>query len=92
MNIVNKMLYFVLKLKKQMIQFPSNLEKLESVSKSFPNYPGNNLYLGSVISHNQDLLIFLGAVGAIDGSHTYIYKSPYKTTRQLYPSLQEEVN
>lgn len=40
MNIVNRLLYFVLKLKKKVIRSPSTLDEVEQVSRGFKNYPG----------------------------------------------------
>lgn len=40
MNIINKMLYFVIKLKKAYIKFPKTEEDMLEISRGFTTYPG----------------------------------------------------
>lgn len=40
MNIINKVLYFVLTLKKKYIKFPSTAEEINTVTMNFRRYPG----------------------------------------------------
>ena len=41
MSIVNKVLYFLMRLKKIYIKFPKTEAQLEEVSRGFRHYPGN---------------------------------------------------
>lgn len=40
MNIINKLLYFLIKLKKKYIVFPKPEQELQNTSRGFKNYPG----------------------------------------------------
>lgn len=53
LNIVNKMLFFTLKLKNAYIKFPTTEEQLHTLSESFEKYPGEFIFTHSLGSNEQ---------------------------------------